>query len=228
VLHVLIRFPRTFVGLLKGSSIVLSDNKHPSFGGWLYVLVGAWVVVVGTGMLLLANYVNEAGPSQPAPVTLPEQAGHPEHATYRLVIFVHPRCPCSSASVRELARLMASCQGRLEATVYCYRPAAESDHWIEGSLYESVAAIPGVNVRSDPAGEIARQFGAETSGLVLVYDPQGKLCFQGGITAARGHEGDNLGAAAIRACVLENLPDPTNQMTPVFGCELRTVNEDGR
>lgn len=215
----------------------MTDFKQPRLNGWIYVLVGMWIIVVGSGMLLLANYVNQPGTSREAPAQRPtnesdsllSSSSATGHTTgpYHLAMFVHPRCPCSSASVRELARLMASCQGRLTATVYCYRPAKESDAWIEGSLHDAAAAIPGVVVQSDPAGDLAQQYGAETSGHVTLYDPAGKLCFQGGITAGRGHEGDNYGADTVRACVLGKAATP-GKVAPVFGCELETRNEEGR
>lgn len=218
---------------------MLSDFKYPRPNVWLYLLVGCWAILVGTGLLLLTNFVNQPGPSRAAPVDYPQttavngispnllQAEPADNATYHLAMFVHPHCPCSNASVRELARLMTSCQGRLTATVYCYRPDAESDQWIEGILYDSAAEIPGVIVQSDPAGGLARQFGAETSGQVTVYDPGGKLCFQGGITAGRGHEGDNLGAAAVLNCVLEKQTNPLPTVVPVFGCELHPASKKG-
>jgi hypothetical protein len=53
---------------------------------------------------------------------------------------------------------------------------------------------------------------------VILYDAAGRLRFSGGITAARGHAGDNLGRSAIVE-LLEG-DSPTATATPVFGCSL--------
>src|SRR4051794_1938246 len=45
------------------------------------------------------------------------------------VMLLHPHCPCSRASVEELAKLMARCQGRLLANVVMVRPAGTPEGW---------------------------------------------------------------------------------------------------
>ncbi len=49
---------------------------------------------------------------------------------------------------------------------------------------------------------IGAELGSSTSGQVLLYDPSGRLAFSGGITAARGHVGDNAGSDAIVGLVM--------------------------
>jgi len=57
-----------------------------------------------------------------------------------------------------------------------------------------------------------------TSGHVVLYDADGKLVFNGGITSSRGHSGDNAGRAAITKLVHhESAAVPE---APVFGCSL--------
>jgi hypothetical protein len=73
-------------------------------------------------------------------------------------------------------------------------------------------------VEPDPDGAIAQAFGAYTSGQVLVYGADGGLLFNGGITASRGHEGDNPGRAAIVARLRDQVPAPST--ASVFGCAL--------
>jgi hypothetical protein len=48
-------------------------------------------------------------------------------------------------------------------------------------------------------GHEACLFGAATWGQTMVYGRDGRLLFSGGITAARGHYGDNAGTQAIAA-----------------------------
>jgi len=169
-------------------------------------------------MALLADYSTRPGEIGAAPEQIaPASDGSP--ARSRLLMFVHPRCPCSTASVAELARIMARSTDRVDATVYLFRPASEADAWTQGANREVATSIPGVRVMVDPDGKIAESFGSNTSGDVLVYDAGGRLRFHGGITAARGHEGDSLGKSAALAAILGD-PVPTVD-TPVFGCVLR-------
>ena len=122
-----------------------------------------------------------------------------------LVMVVHPHCPCSRASIEELADLMVQAHGRLEASVVFIKPPGFTSNWAKTSLWRSAAAIPGVSETVDDGRE-ARLFGAATSGQTMGYDRNGRLLFSGGITAARGHLGDNPGASAITALLEGPVP----------------------
>jgi len=134
-----------------------------------------------------------------------------------LVMLAHPRCPCTRASLAELARLVADTHGRVDAHVLVVRPAGAPEGWEDTDLRARAAAIPGVRVHTDIGGEEARRFGATASGHVVIYDPTGRLLFHGGITGARGHEGDNAGRSGASAAIARGLAD---QRSPTFGCEL--------
>src|SRR5436853_328815 len=84
------------------------------------------------------------------------------------------------------------------------------------------ATVPPVGVQGDGEGAEARRFHAETSGTTVLYDGGGKLRFGGGITASRGHEGDNAGSAAVAlvAAALDEEGSGETAGTPVFGCAL--------
>lgn len=79
-------------------------------------------------------------------------------------------------------------------------------------------AIPSVRVVRDPDGIWAREFGATTSGCVLLYDAHERLRFRGGITPSRGHQGDSAGRAAVLAVLAGD--EPARRETPIFGCPL--------
>jgi hypothetical protein len=139
-----------------------------------------------------------------------------------LVMFVHPRCECSSATVGELAIIMAHAQEKLDAHVFFFLPAGEAAAWARTDLWNTASAIPGVRVQEDREGAIAQSFGSFTSGQTLLYDTQGRLLFKGGITAFRGHSGDNAGRTAITALLRGEAPrNALPVMTPVLGCSLR-------
>jgi hypothetical protein len=134
-------------------------------------------------------------------------------------MLAHPHCPCTRASIGELALLMAHVQGRLTATVLFLSPSDMPAAWEQTDLWEDAAAIPGVTVMRDADGAEARRFGAVTSGQVIVYDASGRVLFSGGITPSRGHAGDNQGRSAIVA-LLDG--DPSVRGSRVFGCSLVT------
>ena len=134
-----------------------------------------------------------------------------------LVMVVHPQCPCSSASIEELNRIMARAP-HLSAYVLFYKPSAFPAGWEQGSLWKSARRIPGVQVLSDVDGAEARMFGAQTSGQTLLYSATGELVFSGGITAGRGHSGDNDGEQMILAYLERGTPPQAH--TPVYGCSI--------
>ena len=210
--------------MLKQSNYVRPDNATADQRGGspalrrcvTWTLVAVWSAAVATGMGLLAAYANNPGKWSSAPAAIGNDA---TSARYRLFMFLHPRCPCSVASVNELARIMSRCAAQLDATVYFVRPESQSADWENGTLRNLVSAIPGVKVESDVGGLVAGKFHANTSGEVFVYDRRGKLRFQGGITSARGHAGDNLGESAVIEIALGG--ESNVERSPVFGCPFQ-------
>ena len=140
-----------------------------------------------------------------------------------LVMLVHPQCPCSRASLSELNHLMALCPNCAAVFVLFLKPPGCTQAWVKTDLWRQASAIPGIKVCVDENGEAARRFGAATSGETLLYAPSGRLLYGGGLTGARGHEGDNAGLSAV-AALLEDVPDARSKaklvQEPVYGCPL--------
>ena len=128
-------------------------------------------------------------------------------------------------SVAELAQLMAHVQGKVQAYVLFYSPRDSGDDWQNTDLRRTAAQIPGVTVLSDVDGAEAQRLGAETSGHTFLFDPSGHLLFNGGITASRGHAGDNAGESAI-VSLIDNRTSARTK-TFVFGCSLKTPPREG-
>lgn len=179
------------------------------------------------GLWVLWSYENTPGSSAQPPLQWPADSHiqrQPDRAT--LVMLVHPHCPCTRASIGELAELMAHCQGRLTASVLFLKPAGFSEEWEQTDLWRSAANIPGVKVLIDDEGVEARRFRAATSGQTMLYDAAGHLLFSGGITGSRGHSGDNAGRSAIVSLVNAGATDRAE--TFVFGCPLFGPNSECR
>lgn len=186
----------------------------------LAVVTAAWLAAVAGGMGLMLNYQLTPGAAAPAPARWPEGSRLQAAGTLpQLLVFVHPRCPCSRATLGELSRLTTRCSGELKTTVVFVIPN-ENSHWLVTDLWQTAAGTPGVSTFGDHGGREAERFGARTSGHAVLYDHQGRLQFCGGITASRGHHGDNAGSREIAAAVLGGSRRAWS--TPVYGCPLQS------
>lgn len=132
-------------------------------------------------------------------------------------MFVHPHCPCTQASLAELERLQARVAGQMDLRIASLLPPGKNSGWSDTPLSQRASLLPGVMIAADNNATEARRFHAKTSGETLLYDPNGRLVYHGGITAARGHEGDNPGSDAI-ASLVSGGKAPTT--CPAFGCPL--------
>ncbi len=186
-----------------------------------------WLLVVAGGLSGMVKYEGSAGKVGETPRHWPPAARTTladDRAT--LLMFAHPKCPCTRASLEELNRLLTHCRGEVIPHVLFFRPENAPRDWTHTDLRQSAEAIPGVIVEEDPDGKQAQRFGAETSGYVVVYDAHGELLFKGGITAGRGHAGDNAGANAIVS--LLSVRSALTRQAPVFGCTLLNPNGAGK
>jgi hypothetical protein len=192
--------------------------RQPLIAGLLAV---GWLAAVGAGHSWLWLHQAIPGDSTEAPRTWPGASNvEPPRDRYALVLFVHPHCPCSRASLEELAWVLARAEKELCSSIVFVAPAEAPTGWERSALWERAVTIPGLRIITDGTGAEAKRFGVKTSGEALLYDRTGQLRFCGGITAARGHGGDNPGRRAILE-ILAGASLPTRHQ-PVFGCPLFT------
>jgi hypothetical protein len=135
-----------------------------------------------------------------------------------LVTFVHPRCPCSRASLAELERLTSDCRERFSHTIVFVRPAGFAPGWERTGLWNTAKRLEGASLVCDPQGREAARFGATASGETFLYARDGQLLFHGGVTPARGHDGDNAGRAVLTALIQSGRAD--RAQSAVYGCAL--------
>ncbi|HYF15992.1 MAG TPA: hypothetical protein VD971_13060 [Phycisphaerales bacterium] len=181
--------------------------------------VAVWAVALGIGLVAMARYEVTPGAPAAAPVSWPPGTALTRGGDRPVVVmFVHPRCPCTRASIARFGEVMAGADGSVDAYVACYVPSNADKAWEESETWRTAASIPGVRVVRDSDGREARRFGASTSGQVFVFDAAGALLFEGGITAGRGQAGDNAWSAAVAALVRGR--EAGVSTAPVFGCAL--------
>jgi hypothetical protein len=178
-----------------------------------------WLLTVGAGMGIVWDHALQPGKAGTPPLQWPVETRiprNPHGAT--IVLFAHPKCPCTRASLGELARILARCDGLATVVAAFVRPEGLPEDWVRTDVWDIAAAIPGVTVLRDDEGVEAARFGAATSGQTVLYDADGRLLFTGGITAARGHAGDNPGHDAIVSWLRVGKADRSE--SSVFGCPL--------
>ena len=135
-----------------------------------------------------------------------------------LVMAVHPHCPCTRASIFELERLLVRCPGRIDCRILVFLPEAAPLDWAGPDPFGLASRLTDIHRINDFGGALARSLGCTTSGAVVLYDTHGEPVFWGGITAARGHAGDNLGSDSITA--IAHGRAHVRRVTPVYGCAL--------
>ena len=184
----------------------------------LAAIVAVWAIAVAIGMALLLEYKNTPGAAADGSATWPA-ASELVLATDAptLVMFAHPRCTCTRASLTELAAVMAK-SPHVRAHVVFMQPSDLETDWAHTAIWEQAEAIRGVDVSLDRDAAEARRFGAHTSGTVMIFGPSGRLLFAGGLTASRGHVGDSLGRERVETLLATGEVD--ERTAQVFGCAL--------
>jgi hypothetical protein len=193
-------------------------NKQP-LGLAFLSLLGIGLVICA--LAILWDNANKPGLPAHAQKNWPHKTSLQRHLDFStLVMFVYPHCDCSEASLSELNQIMKKVDNRLNVFIVFVTPAGKPAFWKNTGLWSSARLIPNTQIILDQGALEADRFGAQTSGQVLLYDPQGQLIFSGGITRARGHAGDNAGKSAIISYI--NNHQLAIQSAPVFGCALKS------
>lgn len=203
---------------------MITSPRHPrswssAASRWPVGITLVWLLLGAGGTYALYRKAATPCPAAAAPPFWPTQNSlSRDNHRWNLLVFAHPGCPCTRATFSELSRLAIRLEDRARIVVLIYDPETARPELDPTEFRESARRIPGATVLSDRDGALARRFGARTSGQILLYSPDGALCFSGGINASRGHEGPNLGRDAILKWI-NGEPDAL-KTTPVFGCLL--------
>lgn len=197
-------------------------------------LVAVWMAVVLAALGGLWVYKLQPGRSAELRERWPADSGLTASSDRpTLVMFAHPRCPCTRASLAELRVVLSRFAGRIATYVVFMRPSGSSSDWSQTDTWAAASSLAGVRLAVDTDGREAQRFGATTSGHLVLHDSGGRLLFSGGITVARGHEGANpeldrlirlleretAGAPAVASAAASAAPAP-ERPGPVYGCPL--------
>jgi hypothetical protein len=187
----------------------------------LFVIgLALWFAAVARGMKWMSDYSLTPGEAGVPAAAWPAGEIQRGASHYTLVVGLHPECPCSRATVAELERVLLESGDALEAVVIFDDTAAAAPAR-NSALYRQVMQLPRTRVTSTTAVTELKRFDFRTSGETRLYRADGTLVFRGGITASRGHEGENAGATAVVTHARAELCGTT--ATPVFGCALASA-----
>lgn len=89
----------------------------------LPVLVLVWLGVAGIGLSRLWEYGATPGEAGFSPWSWPVESRIERNVNLpTLLMFAHPHCPCTRASIGELELVMTHCAGRVDARGYLTKP----------------------------------------------------------------------------------------------------------
>jgi hypothetical protein len=190
----------------------------------LRLATGLWLTVIAVGLWQLYAYENRPGVAATAPPSWPATSGLTLATDRPTLVFVaHPQCTCTRASLADLAEVLTRVPEPPKTYVLFLRPSQFEAGWAQTELWHTAEALPHATVVRDDDGLEARRLGVETSGQTMLYDSRGALTFSGGITASRGHAGENAGSTALLALLTRGAADRV--ASSVFGCPLFAPNE---
>ncbi len=189
-----------------------------SVGVWALLLFALWLWMLAyhfSGDYQALDQSRQAWPNA-SPVGLVSDRS-------TLLLFLHPHCSCSHATVSEMHRMLEQLQPRDQPrlqVVVCY-PPGKSESWTSTSLIKQALQLPRAEMINDERGQLASLFGARNSGNVMLFNTQGHRLFAGGITVGRGHEGASIALNQLKMH-LQHVPvdNDSIQISPVFGCRL--------
>jgi hypothetical protein len=182
-----------------------------------FAAVALWSAAVVAGIQRIWSYQNTPGGQMSAPTSWPGSSlVSIDRERSTVMMFVHPLCSCTRASLGELREALDVMDRSPAVWIVLLSPQGIAIDWSE-HIAAIAQRIPEATIVTDVEGEAAHTFGASTSGHVVVYDPTGELTFSGGITAGRGHVGDNRGRRDLIGALRGG--DHAHEH-PIFGCGL--------
>lgn len=181
------------------------------------LVLGVWLILSVVGFAFAVAYESRPGISALAGPSWPQGSQLERGNGFTLVVFAHPHCPCSRATMDELGKVVSHAENLTTYVLFEKLPGFDED-FVKSDLWQTASGIPNVSTKYDERGREAALFGASTSGDALLYNARGKLVFEGGITSARGHAGDNTGSLSIVSLTKGKIGLACR--TPVYGCSL--------
>lgn len=198
------------------------STRHPI----VFSAAVLWLFSVIFGMKMMMTHETDAGPRTPTTTVAKTDLftiQNLHQKPYSIVMFAHPHCVCTKASLAELRWLAEHCSERAQIIIMFVKPEGAPDDWLNSENWQLAQSISGATTQIDEHATLARKFGAMTSGHAFLIDREGEILFSGGITQARGVEGESDGRRALYVLTMQSAHSDarvTPAETNVFGCLL--------
>ncbi len=182
---------------------------------WIAAAVAGWYGISAYGFKGDPRATTDLVSQWPAESTIAQMTGRPT-----LVLFLHPKCPCSRATVAELERLpvLVPANALPNVCIVAAAPRSSGDRWWSNQFLDRVGRLPNARLVRDSGGVETALFGARISGTVLLFDADGNRLYAGGVTMSRGHAGDNVGLQAVTDLLVNH--DASVSPIPPLGCDM--------
>jgi hypothetical protein len=183
-----------------------------------------WLILLGVSFAVLGHYESSAGKTVSLASAWPVQSRlHLDSKKPTLLMFIHPQCPCSRASLFELFQMLDALKYPVDPYLVFYKPSDFPENWDKTDVWDLAGHIPGAIRVEDPDGVETNRFNSETSGQTMLFSPQGRLLFSGGLTNGRGVTGISTGRLTL-SHILEGQTALNNPSFKVFGCPLFSIS----
>jgi hypothetical protein len=193
---------------------------------WRFALIffaALWSAAALIGWERMESYAYRPAAANSATLTWPKlDRDFLQRERTRIVVFAHPGCPCTRATLAELEEVLASCRGDICASIVFVTADLPPEVIKTSDTVAAAQQLKRVTVVFDERGELAARFGATVSGEAFVFNAADQRIFHGGITVGRGHRGLSPGRERLEQAI--NTPDVDAGSAPVFGCRLPTLS----
>ncbi len=137
-----------------------------------------WAVLVAGGFAWMHRY--DSTPGEPSTVLATKGTAT---GKWRFVVVGTAECPCTNSTLEGVQMAAATYPDDTEVEVRFVGSAGMQDHF-----YRTAARIKGVRIVQGLRPESPETLGAVTSGQTYLFDPSGKLVFEGGMTVGTGND----------------------------------------
>lgn len=121
------------------------------------------------------------------------KSNYEENEKWKIILFAHPECPCTLASIRELKNLAVKYNFEPLVVFSELKNIENSLKVIGNELNDNKTIVKKLKITSiiDENNEIIKKHNFQTSGFTLLFDNYYNLIYTGGVTPYRGHIGES-------------------------------------
>ncbi|MDA8792481.1 hypothetical protein N9N67_04500 [Bacteriovoracaceae bacterium] len=184
-----------------------------------FIFICIWSIGIISGLVITYEYSLGSGEKSQLKSSWPNESSLKFNpGKYNLVMFLHPECTCSKASLFHFKEILSEIKhDNLDSKIIFTMPKEKEKEWINSALVKEVKEAGSIQLIFDQSSEEFKRFDAKTSGQAFLFSPSKDLLFNGGITDSRGHIGYNQGEDFIINTL--NKRGLASKDVDVFGCD---------